>query len=80
MPPPPAPESAVSETVVDSEMQADFTDDEEEEVDAEVFDDEVDPDNSISDKTVTLSVTEDGSKVEAQTPDGTRVPTPNPLH
>ncbi|KAF9071607.1 hypothetical protein BDP27DRAFT_1382427 [Rhodocollybia butyracea] len=71
MPPPPAPESAVSET-------ADFTDDEEEEVDAEVFDDEVDPDNSISDKTVTLSVAEDGTKVEAQTPDGTRVATPNP--
>lgn len=78
MPPPPAPESAVSETVVDSEMQADFTDDEEEEVDAEVFDDEVDPENSISDKTVTLSVAEDGTKVEAQTPDGTRVATPNP--
>ncbi|KAE9398555.1 hypothetical protein BT96DRAFT_957548 [Gymnopus androsaceus JB14] len=63
MPPPPAPESAPSET-------AEFSD---EEVDAEVFDDEeVNPDTSISDKTVTLSVAEDGSKVEAQTPDGTR--------
>ncbi|KAJ6534683.1 hypothetical protein DFH09DRAFT_1180315, partial [Mycena vulgaris] len=61
--------------LIDSEMAADFTD--EEEVDAEVFDDDVDPDNSISDKTVTLSIAEDGSKVEAQTPDGTRVATPS---
>lgn len=42
-----------------------------------VFDDEVDPDNSISEKTVTLSVVEGGSKIEAQTPDGTRIATPN---
>ncbi|KAJ7739810.1 ubiquitin-protein ligase [Mycena metata] len=61
--------------ILDSEMAADFTD--EEEVDAEVFDDDVDPDNSIADKTVTLSIAEDGSKVEAQTPDGTRVATPS---
>ncbi|KAJ7799117.1 hypothetical protein B0H14DRAFT_2904219 [Mycena olivaceomarginata] len=61
--------------LMDSEMAADFTD--EEEVDAEVFDDDVDPDNSIADKTVTLSIAEDGSKVEAQTPDGTRVATPS---
>ncbi|KAL0569563.1 Ubiquitin fusion degradation protein 4 [Marasmius crinis-equi] len=67
-----ASEPAPSETLV-----ADFSDDDEDEVDAEVFDDEdMDPDNSISDKTVTLSVAEDGSKVEAQTPDGTRVATP----
>ncbi|KAJ3996321.1 hypothetical protein F5050DRAFT_1571693 [Lentinula boryana] len=75
-PPTAAAESAASETLVDSEMQADFSD---EEVDAEVFDEEeVEPDHSISDKTVSLSVAEDGSKVEAQTPDGTRVATPNP--
>ncbi|KAJ7180903.1 hypothetical protein C8R46DRAFT_985964 [Mycena filopes] len=61
--------------LLDSEMAAEFTDDEE--VDAEVFDDDVDPDNSIADKTVTLSIAEDGSKVEAQTPDGTRVATPS---
>lgn len=83
-------EAAASDTLVDSELQADFSDDE---VDAEVFDDDLDPDNSVSDKTVTLSVAEgkakapfdnnnltvdhlDGSKVEAQTPDGTRVATP----
>jgi E3 ubiquitin-protein ligase TRIP12 len=42
--------------IIDSEMAAEFTD--EEEVDAEVFDDDVDPDNSISDKTVTLSIAE----------------------
>ncbi|KAF7308098.1 Ubiquitin-protein ligase [Mycena kentingensis (nom. inval.)] len=60
--------------MVDTEMpEADYTDDEE--VDAEVFDDEVDPDNSIADKTVTVSVGEDGSKIEAQTPDGTPVAT-----
>ncbi|KAI3602651.1 ubiquitin-protein ligase [Moniliophthora roreri] len=86
--PPAASEVAPSDTLV-----ADFTSDEE--VDAEVFEDEDDPDNSIADKTVTLSVAEgdgsfifiplgtdgdvlsaDGSKVEAQTPDGTRVATP----
>ncbi|KAJ3931783.1 MAG: hypothetical protein NXY57DRAFT_1048760 [Lentinula lateritia] len=76
MPPPPAAAESATETLVDSEMQAEFSD---EELDAEVFDEEeVDPDNSISDKTVTLSVAEDGSKIEAQTPDGTRVATPNP--
>ncbi|TFY64792.1 hypothetical protein EVG20_g5828 [Dentipellis fragilis] len=64
-----------SETVVneDAEFAAEFTDDE---VDAEVFDEEMDPDNSVTDKTVTLSIADDGSKVEAQTPDGTRVGTP----
>ncbi|KAF8074929.1 hypothetical protein FPV67DRAFT_1559549 [Lyophyllum atratum] len=73
---PSAVEAAPSETVVDSELQADFTDDEE--LDADVFDDdEVDPDQSVSEKTVMLSVADDGSKVEAQTPDGTRVATPN---
>ncbi|KAF7308316.1 Ubiquitin-protein ligase [Mycena chlorophos] len=63
-----------SSNMVDAEM-ADYSD--EDEVDAEVFDEEVDPDNSIADKTVTLSVGEDGSKIEAQTPDGTRVATPS---
>ncbi|KAF8906204.1 hypothetical protein CPB84DRAFT_1813845 [Gymnopilus junonius] len=71
----PAAERTPSDTVVDSELQADFTDDEE--VDAEVFEDDVDTDNPISEKTITLSVVEDGGKVEAQTPDGTRVATPN---
>ncbi|KAG5340284.1 hypothetical protein C0989_002300 [Termitomyces sp. Mn162] len=68
-------DTAPSDTLVDSELQADFTDDEE--IDADVFDDEVDPDQSVSEKTVMLSVAEDGSKIEAQTPDGTRVATPN---
>lgn len=68
-------EPAPSETVVDSELQAEFSD---EEIDAEVIeeDDDTDRDNSAADKTVTLSVADDGSKVEAQTPDGTRVATP----
>ncbi|KAG6890023.1 hypothetical protein C0992_003368 [Termitomyces sp. T32_za158] len=69
-------DTAPSDTLVDSELQADFTDDDE--IDADVFnDDEVDPDQSVSEKTVMLSVVEDGSKIEAQTPDGTRVATPN---
>ncbi|KAF9269117.1 hypothetical protein L218DRAFT_1040523 [Marasmius fiardii PR-910] len=75
-PPEPSTEGPAASEVAPSEtLVADFTDDEDE-VDAEVFDDDMDPDNSISDKTVTLSVAEDGSKVEAQTPDGTRVATP----
>lgn len=52
----PAAERTPSDTVVDSELQADFTDDEE--VDAEVFEDDVDTDNPISEKTITLSVAE----------------------
>lgn len=50
---------ALSDTAVDSELQADFTDDED--IDAEVFDDEVDGDNTVSDKTVTVSVAEGSS-------------------
>lgn len=72
-------EPSPSDTIVDSELHADFTDDEDDEVDAEVFDDEVDPDTSLSEKTVTVSVAEDGTKIEAQTPDGTRVATPNAM-
>ncbi|KAI9429610.1 ubiquitin-protein ligase [Lactarius indigo] len=45
--------------------------------DRQVFDDEIDPDNASAEKTVTLSVADDGSKVEAQTPEGTRVGTPS---
>ncbi|KAG1728087.1 hypothetical protein EDB19DRAFT_1897431 [Suillus lakei] len=59
--------------IQDGGLISDFTDDE---VDAEVFEDEDDID-SAADKTVTLSIADDGSKVEAQTPDGTRVATPS---
>lgn len=59
--------------IQDGGLISDFTDDE---VDAEVFEDEDDID-SAGDKTVTLSIADDGSKVEAQTPDGTRVATPS---
>jgi E3 ubiquitin-protein ligase TRIP12 len=48
-------ETTPSDTIVDTGLEAEFTDDE---IDAEMFDDEVDPDNSVSDKTVTLSVVE----------------------
>ena len=49
-------EPAPSDTVVDSELQADFSDDED--IDAEVYDEEVDPDISVADKTISLSVIE----------------------
>lgn len=49
-------ELASSEIVADSELQAEFSDDEN--FDAEIFDDEIDPDNSISERTITLSVAE----------------------
>ena len=51
-------EPGPSDNIIDSGLQADFTDDEDDEVDAEVFDDEVDPDTSLSEKTVTVSVVE----------------------
>ncbi|KAJ8502395.1 hypothetical protein ONZ45_g11808 [Pleurotus djamor] len=57
---------------LDSEFAADFSEDD---VDAELFDDEGDSENV--DKTVTLAVAEDGSRVVAQTPEGTRVATPS---
>ncbi|TFK74978.1 hypothetical protein BDN72DRAFT_886090 [Pluteus cervinus] len=69
----PAAGDLASDPMLDSEMAADFTDDELE----EVFEEDVEPDNSVAEKTVNLSVAEDGSKVEAQTPDGTRIATPN---
>ncbi|TFK51850.1 hypothetical protein OE88DRAFT_1679337 [Heliocybe sulcata] len=71
-------EPAPSDTLVNEEEEfaADFTD---EEVDAEVFDEEMDQDHTgAEEKTVTLSVVADGSKIEAQTPEGTRISTPNP--
>ncbi|KAF4593200.1 Ubiquitin fusion degradation protein 4 [Pleurotus pulmonarius] len=58
--------------MLDSDFQADFSEDD---VDAELFDEE--GDNNGAEKTVNLSVVEDGSKVVAQTPEGTRVATPS---
>jgi E3 ubiquitin-protein ligase TRIP12 len=66
--------AAPSDAMLEPELTADFTDDDE--IDAEVFDDE-DSDNSAAEKTITVNVAEDGSRIEAQTPDGTRVATPN---
>lgn len=51
-------EPGPSDNIIDSGLQADFTDDEDDEVDDEVFNDEVDPDTSLSEKTVTVSVVE----------------------
>lgn len=62
-----------SDIPVEPELADDYTNDDE--IDAEVFDDE-DSDNSIAEKTITVNVAEDGSRIEAQTPDGTRVATP----
>ncbi|KZT67358.1 hypothetical protein DAEQUDRAFT_673424 [Daedalea quercina L-15889] len=74
---PSAPDSASSGTAVqEPEFAAEFTDDE---IDlAQVVDDDEHMDNPDADRTITVSVGEDGSRVEAQTPDGTRVPTPAP--
>lgn len=85
-------EDALSRDLLDAELHADFSD-EDLDADVYDDEDEDDPDMSISEKTVTLSVAEgkgfvqtqrrgtddivDGSKVEAQTPDGTRVATPS---
>lgn len=52
---PPSIEAMQNENIIDSGLEADFTDDE---IDAEVFDDDVDHDNAVSDKTVTLAVAE----------------------
>ncbi|KAL0953368.1 hypothetical protein HGRIS_004605 [Hohenbuehelia grisea] len=67
--------SVASDALLDQELQANFSEDD---VDAELFEDDADQDNAMVDeKTVTLSVAEDGSKVVAQTPEGTRVATPS---
>ncbi|KAF8576807.1 hypothetical protein K439DRAFT_1366247 [Ramaria rubella] len=68
---PPLSETAVNE---DEDVRDEFPEDDYE---AEVYDDDVEPDPSVSETTVTLNVADDGSKVEAQTPDGTRIATPN---
>jgi E3 ubiquitin-protein ligase TRIP12 len=71
-----------SEALLGPDLAADFSDDDDDddddddEVDAEVVDEE-DADQSVTEKTVTVNVAEDGSKIEAQTPDGTRITTPN---
>lgn len=70
---PPSTAQRMEALIQDGGVISDFTDDE---VDAEVFEDDDDID-SAADKTVTLSIADDGSKVEAQTPDGTRVATPS---
>lgn len=73
-----APDSASSgATVHEPEYAADFSEDDVD-VDAEVIDEDDHGDIAQSEKTVTVSVQDDGSKVEAQTPDGTRVSTPAP--
>jgi E3 ubiquitin-protein ligase TRIP12 len=67
-----------SETLVDDEhdgMDDDDLSDDDDEIDDEVLDDE---DPEAGDKTISVNVADDGLKVEAQTPDGTRVATPNP--
>ncbi|KAF8519043.1 hypothetical protein BU17DRAFT_48078 [Hysterangium stoloniferum] len=82
---PPIVPQAGSETAVnddDEDIHDDFPEDD---YDAEacffsffaVFEEDMDPDASVTETTVTLNVADDGSKVEAQTPDGTRVATPS---
>lgn len=88
-----ASEAAPSDTLVGGEEDHDVFPDED--VDDEIVDDDMDPDASMNEKTITLSLVdgrlflpvqvpfthiahfvEDGSRVEAKTPDGTRVATP----
>ncbi|EIN09595.1 hypothetical protein PUNSTDRAFT_120033 [Punctularia strigosozonata HHB-11173 SS5] len=69
-----ASEAAPSETLVGGEEDHDVFPDED--VDDEIIDDDMDPDTSMNEKTITLSLVDDGSRVEAKTPDGTRVATP----
>ncbi|EIW79108.1 hypothetical protein CONPUDRAFT_59237 [Coniophora puteana RWD-64-598 SS2] len=61
--------------IPESDFGADLTDDE---VHAEVFEDDEDLDRP-TEKTVSVAVADDGTKVVAQTPDGTRVATPSSI-
>ncbi|KAL5537204.1 UFD4 [Sanghuangporus sanghuang] len=71
-----ADEETLADDDDDLDSEGDFMD---ADIDAEVFEDEGDHDHGEeAEKTVTLSVADDGSKVVAQTPEGTRVATPNP--
>lgn len=74
---PPAAEFQAAQTepfTGESEFGGDYTDDE---LDAEVVDENEDGAEPMSDKMVMVSVADDGSKVVANTPDGTRVATPS---
>ncbi|KAI0091468.1 hypothetical protein BDY19DRAFT_983799 [Irpex rosettiformis] len=74
------PKESASDTVVnDDDFAAEFSDDDVD-FDAEVIEDEDDVDDAAPEKTklCTLIKISDGSKVVAQTPEGTRVATPNP--
>ncbi|EKM81670.1 hypothetical protein AGABI1DRAFT_54559 [Agaricus bisporus var. burnettii JB137-S8] len=74
-----------SDTLLEPDLPGEFSDndddedvdvDDDDEIDAEVVNEE-DTDHSVTEKTVTVNVAEDGSKIEAQTPDGTRIATPS---
>ncbi|KLT39033.1 hypothetical protein CC85DRAFT_298164 [Cutaneotrichosporon oleaginosum] len=61
-------------------MDLDFEDFSEDDYDAEVFEEEMEEELAArrpSEKVVNMSVAPDGSRVEAKTPDGTRIATPN---
>ncbi|CAE6417906.1 unnamed protein product [Rhizoctonia solani] len=49
-----------------------------EDLEAEFYEEDMEPQQGSPDKTVSVSLNDDGTKIEAQTPDGTRVATPNP--
>lgn len=71
------------ESLLDGGLEDDDDQDfEDEELGEEIFEDELDApgagESSVpEDKTVSLSVADDGKKVEAKTPEGTRIPTPS---
>ncbi|CAE6466788.1 unnamed protein product [Rhizoctonia solani] len=49
-----------------------------EDLEAEFYEEDMEPHQGSPEKTVSVSLNDDGTRVEAQTPDGTRVATPNP--
>ncbi|CAE7224785.1 unnamed protein product [Rhizoctonia solani] len=49
-----------------------------EDLEAEFYEEDMEPQQGSPEKTVSVSLNDDGTRVEAQTPDGTRVATPNP--
>ncbi|KDQ11912.1 hypothetical protein BOTBODRAFT_113824 [Botryobasidium botryosum FD-172 SS1] len=78
----PAPAPRTAESLLADALMADADDShdgfDDDDIEDEVFEDDLDASPSQGEKTVSLAVHDNGRKVEAQTPDGTRVATPNP--
>lgn len=76
----------LAEQIMEGLMPEEYDEDEEmsdAEMEPQIFEDELGPGGELAgspvqDKTVNLSVADNGQKVEAKTPDGTRIETPSP--